>query len=43
MDPIREGSQLYKWTRAEGHKSITPPILIEYQEMMRGIDLVDQC
>jgi len=44
VDPIREGTLSYKWTshkkRDEYH---TSPILLEYQEMMRGVDLVDQC
>jgi len=44
MDPIGEGSLCYKWTKHKGRKEYhTSPILLEYQEMMRGVDLVDQC
>jgi len=44
VDPLAEGTLCYRWTRGEGRKEYhTSPILLEYQEMMRGVDLVDQC
>jgi len=44
VDPIREGTQCFRWTRSKGRMPYhTSPIVVEYQEMMRGVDLVDQC
>jgi len=44
VDPIQQGASCYRWARGKGRKEFhTSPMLIEYQEMMRGVDLVDQC
>lgn len=44
VDPIEEGSFYQRWTSGKGRNDYhTSPILLEYQEMMRGVDLVDQC
>lgn len=44
VDPLAEGTLCFRWTRREGRKEYyTSSILVEYQEMMHGVDLVDQC
>jgi len=44
VDPIREGTLCARWTKGKGRSEYySSPIVLEYQEMMRGVDLVDQC
>jgi len=44
VDPIAEGALCSRWVRGKGRKQFpSSPIVIEYQDMMRGVDLVDQC
>lgn len=43
VDLIREGTLCFRWTRQKGRVEYhTSSMFVEYQEMMRGVDLVDQ-
>lgn len=44
VDPIAYGIMCKRWMSQKGHLDFhTSPILFEYQEMMRGVDIIDQC
>ena len=42
-DPLCNGSTTMRWVNGRHEEFPTSPIQKEYQEMMRGMDVVDQC
>jgi hypothetical protein len=43
LDPVDPASVAPRWVRRERLDFPTSPILLQYQQNMRGIDVVDQC